>query len=69
MTTATLVRPKTNQEVLGSEGIVLNHLSSEARSQLDSLGFDEIQTLIDLKRRFAGELAIDPTMYTGSDAY
>ncbi len=69
MTTATLVRPRTNQEVLSSEGITLDHLSSEARSQLDTLGIDEIQTLIDLKRRFSGELAIDPTMYTGSDAY
>lgn len=69
MSTATLSGPDTNLARLSTAGITLDHLSPEMRAQIDHLGVDEIQTLIDLKRRFTGELALDPTLYEGSNDF
>lgn len=66
MSTATLTRPETNTEHLELAGLSLDYLSPELKAELDGLSFEDVQMILDIKRRFAGDLVLDPLMYTGS---
>lgn len=55
-----------NLEVLRLADVSVDHMTAEMRARVERLSSDDVEMLLGLKRRFSGDLPVDPTMYEGS---
>lgn len=63
------VKRETNEERLTKAGVYLNYVPADKRELLNALNDREVELLIGLKRRFEGDLPVDPAMYQGSGEF